>query len=255
MPVPLRTLPVSARYWHCSSAHHSSVCLGPRGDHRRFHLSSFSLVSVTLVVCFIAFLCLKLCWHAAIFLACLDTRPSKENRRSLPHEDSLAAGCRQPLLVCATVLSSPVSCQNRKRQGRKWRPGKCCLDVYWLEVQLCLTVTLVRKNRTVQGVTHGGILHSVIFITFTKHWGIIFAAVDTGLGHFLSPKQCSTEEREMSHLTVPLWLTASYNCSLFRKGNPSWYLVNHKSKTLLFFRWSLDLQHNNFSVWLRGHVI
>lgn len=98
----------------------------------------------------------------------LDTRPSKENRR--PHEDGTAAGRRQSLLVCATMLSSPVSCQNRKRQGRKWRFGKCCLDVCWLEVQLCLTVTLLaRKNRPIQGVTHSGILHGVIFITFTKH--------------------------------------------------------------------------------------
>lgn len=108
--------------------------------------------------------------ECVVFLVCLDTRPSKENRRPLPHEDSTAAGRRQSLLVCATMLSSPVSCQNRKGQGREWRLGKCCLDVCWLEVQLCLTVTLpARKNRPVQGVTHSGILRGVIFITFTKH--------------------------------------------------------------------------------------
>lgn len=73
-------------------------------------------------------------------------------------------------LVCAAMLSSPVSCQNRKGQGRKWRLGKRCLDVCWREIQLCLTVTLLaRKNRPVQGVTRSGILHGVIFITFTKH--------------------------------------------------------------------------------------
>lgn len=58
----LSSLP--ARYWHCSSAHLHSACLVPRGDHS-FHLSSFSLVSVTLVVYFMAFLCVTLCWHAA----------------------------------------------------------------------------------------------------------------------------------------------------------------------------------------------
>lgn len=36
--------------------------------------------------------------------------------------------------------------------------------------RFCLTVTLpARKNRPVPGVTHSGILHGVIFITFTKH--------------------------------------------------------------------------------------
>lgn len=62
---PLTTLSPPARYWHCSSAHVLRVCLVPRGDHCSFHLSSFSLVSVTLVVCFIAALCVTLCWHAA----------------------------------------------------------------------------------------------------------------------------------------------------------------------------------------------
>lgn len=105
-----------------------------------------------------------------LFFVCLGTKPSKENRHPLPHEDSTAAGRRQSLLVCATMLSSPVSCQNRKRQGRKWSLGKCCLDVCWPEVQLCLTVTLpARKNRPIPGVTHSRILHGVIFITFTKH--------------------------------------------------------------------------------------
>lgn len=57
-----------------------------------------------------------------------------------------------------------------KDRGEKWRLGKCCLDVCWLEVQLCLTVTHpARKNRPIQGVTHSGILRRVIFITFTKH--------------------------------------------------------------------------------------
>lgn len=45
-------------------AHLCSACLVPRGD-RSFHLSSFSLVSVTLVVRFIASLCVTPCWHAA----------------------------------------------------------------------------------------------------------------------------------------------------------------------------------------------
>lgn len=257
---PLPTLSPPARYWHCSSAHVLRVCLVPRGDHRSFHLSSFSLVSVTLVVCFIAALCVTLCWHAAgilwgsaqctkdtvpgygkvtqawckdrcefdvcvrcarakarasrrphahahararqrvhVFL-CSDTRPSKENRHSLPHEDSTAAGRRQSLLVCATMLSSPVSCQNRKREGRKWRLGKCRLDVCWLEVQLCLTVTLpARKNRPVLGVTHSGVLQCY-FYHFRKA-GMLFPAVDTGLGHF-----CLSNSAAQERGRRPIWL-------------------------------------------------
>lgn len=37
-----------------------------------------------------------------------------------------------------------------------------------------------------EGVTRGGTPQSVIFITFTKHRGILFTAVDTALGHFVS---------------------------------------------------------------------
>lgn len=73
-----------------------------------------------------------------------------------------------------------------KDRGENGGVGKCCLGVCWLEVQLCLTVSLpARKNRPVLGVTHSGILHGVIFITFTKHSrGMHFPAVDTGLGNF-----------------------------------------------------------------------
>lgn len=136
------------------------------------------------------------------FFVCSGTRPSKENRRPPAHEDSVAAGRRQPLLVCATMLSSPVSCQNRKRQRQKWRLGKCCLDVCWPEVQLRPTVTLLdRKNRPIQGVTPSGILHGVIFITLTKRGeGMLSPAVDTGLDHFCREKTARSEARR------PIWL-------------------------------------------------
>lgn len=94
------------------------------------------------------------CFYVISFSVCLGMRPSKENTRPPPHEDDLAAGRRQSELVCENMLSSPVSCQNRKSQGRKWTLGKCCLDVCRLEVRPWLTVTLpVRKNSPVKGVT------------------------------------------------------------------------------------------------------
>lgn len=115
------------------------------------------------------------------------------------------------------MLSSPVSCQNRKRQGRKWWLGKCCLDVCWLEVQLCLTVTLLAwKNRPVQGVTH--ILHGVIFITFIKHSEGCFSQLLTQVSAIFVSKTVkerqAEKERETSHLAVSLWLAASHDCGL-----------------------------------------
>lgn len=73
-----------------------------------------------------------------------------------------------------------------KDRGENGGVGKCCLDVCWLEVQLWLMVTLpARKNRSGLGVTHSGILHCVIFITFTKCGrGMPIPVVDTGLGNF-----------------------------------------------------------------------
>lgn len=152
-----------------------------------------------------------------LFFVCLDTRPSKENRRPLAHKDGQAAGRRQSLLVCATMLSSPVSCQNRKRQGRKWRLGKCCLDVCWPEIQLCLTVTLpARKNRPVQGVTHSGILHGVIFITFTKHSEGCFSQLLTQVWVISVSKTGPEQQRGERAGDVPSgrWLAASHDCGL-----------------------------------------
>lgn len=154
-----------------------------------------------------------------LFFVCLDTRPSKENTHPLPRTDSPATGRRQSLLVCTAALSSPVSCQNRKRQGRKRRLGKCCLDVCWLEVQLCLTVTLLaRKNRPVQGVTRSRLPHGVIFITFTKHSEGCFSQLLTQDWVIFVSK--TLPERETSHLPASHWPTASHDCGLFSKGNP-----------------------------------
>lgn len=170
------------------------------------------------------------------FFVCSGTRPSKENRRPPAHEDSVAAGRRQPLLVCATMLSSPVSCQNRKRQRQKWRLGKCCLDVCWPEVQLRPTVTLPdRKNRPIQGVTPSGILHGVIFITLTKRGeGMLSPAVDTGLDHFCREKTARSEG-DVPSGCVPLAGSLTRLWALFRKGNPFRHFSNHESETLLFF--------------------
>lgn len=148
------------------------------------------------------------------FFLCLGTRPAKENRSPPPHEDSMAAGRRQSLLVCVPVLSSPVSCQNRKGQGREWRLGKRCLDVCWLEVQLCLTVTLLaRKNRPVQGVTRSGILHGVIFITFTKHSEGCFPQLLTQVRVIFVSKTVR-QRRDVPSSRVPLAGSLALDCSL-----------------------------------------
>lgn len=116
--------------------------------------------------------CPCLCWTAltvcALSFVCLDSRPSKENRRPSEHEDGPATGRRRALLVCATAcyhLLFPV----KTGKDRGENGGSVC----WLQVRLCLTVTLLaRNNRPFQGVTHDGVL-GVIFITFffffTKH--------------------------------------------------------------------------------------
>lgn len=88
----------------------------------------------------------------------------------------------------------------------------------WLEVQLWLTVTLLaRKNRPAQGVTHSGILHGVIFITFTKHSEGCFSQLLTQVWVISVSKtvqeQQAEKERETSHLAVSLWLVASHDCS------------------------------------------
>ena len=126
----------------------------------------------------------------------------------------MAAGRRQSLLVCVPVLSSPVSCQNRKGQGREWRLGKRCLDVCWLEVQLCLTVTLpARKNRPVQGVTRSGILHGVIFITFTKHSEGCFRQLLTQVRVIFVSKTVR-QRRNVPSGRVPLAGSLALDCSL-----------------------------------------
>ena len=83
--------------------------------------------------------------------------------------------------------------------------------------------------------------------------GMLFPAVDTGLVHLcLQNSQWAAGGKRKGDvpsgcnplagsLTLQLW-------SLFMKGNPFWHFVNHESKTLLFFGWSLDLHHNTFSV-------
>lgn len=48
------------------------------------------------------------------FFVCLDTRPSKENTRPLPHEDSTAAGRRQSPCLCGYVI---ISCFLSKQEG------------------------------------------------------------------------------------------------------------------------------------------
>lgn len=187
-------------------------------------LSSFLFLSLTLVVSFIAFLCVTLCWHAAgcpagsciedwVFKSLLERQVCMHNccvsqwpcvdhkacflnartRGALKKTDihyhrrtarqQVGGNLSLFVRVCYHLLF-PV--KTGKDRGENGAVGKCSLDVSWLEVQPCLTVTLpARKNRPVLGVTYSGILHGVIFITFTKQWGMLSPAVDTSLALFL----------------------------------------------------------------------
>lgn len=163
--------------------------------------------------------CPCLCWTAltvcALSFVCLDSRPSKENRRPSEHEDGPATGRRRALLVCATAcyhLLFPV----KTGKDRGENGGSVC----WLQVRLCLTVTLLaRNNRPFQGVTHGGVL-GVIFITFffffykAQH-GMLFPAVDTALGRFcLQNSAAQHRERLVPCLLQFYWPRAAHGCGL-----------------------------------------
>lgn len=99
------------------------------------------------------------------FFVCLGTRASKENRHRLPQMDSTAAGRSQSRCLSDYVI---ISCflSKQEKTGRKIEPRKVLPLMY---VSQRTVTPLARKNRPIQGVTHSGILHGVIFITFTWH--------------------------------------------------------------------------------------
>lgn len=89
----------------------------------------------------------------------------------------VGGGLRLFVRLCYRLLFPVKTGKGEKKKGGgiEDRVGleKCCLDVCWSEVQLCLSVRLAvtlpdRKNRPIEGVALSGIVGGVIFITFTK---------------------------------------------------------------------------------------
>lgn len=112
------------------------------------------------------------------------------------------------------VLSSPVSCQNRKGQGRKWRlcvlaagPALPDSDPAGQEQQ-----TLSGRNPRRGSWCY---FYHFFFFFYKAQHGMLFPAVDTALGHFcLQNSAAQHRERLVPCLLQFYWPRAAHGCGL-----------------------------------------